>query len=1388
MILGLDFGAEICKAVLLDESFKVVSRWETLSRGNPAGALQTIPSGLFGNRRDFLLKVGVTGSGRDAFDFTDQVQVLNELISLALGVVYLYPTARSVIEIGAESSRWLLLGPAPAPNAHPEILDFAMNERCAAGSGAFLRQQASRLKLTLAAFSALAASAQKGASIAGRCSVFAKSDMIHHQQKGTPLPEIPYGVCLALARNFVATISRGKECSPPVCVAGGGALNQGLLRAFRDILGLPENKWIVSHWPLYTCALGAALSAAHSGKAILLKSREDMLHLLKPKKSLPQSKYLSLGTLGNPIGSEPSLAEGETARGFLGVDVGSVSTNLALVDEQGQVLAGVYVPTSGRPIEAVREGYGILKSRCRGKVEISGVGTTGSGRYLAGKLLRADVIHNEITCQRESTVHYFPETDTIFEIGGQDSKYISVKDGKLRDFTMNKICAAGTGSFLEEQAEPLGIQIEGEFSALAAEAQTPYDLGSRCTVFMDTQLTHAAGRGVSLPDLTAGLAYSIARNYLERVVSGRPVGQKVVFQGGVASNASVVKAFSILLGRTIQVHPFNRISGAIGAALMAKGKGRKDVGPSASHQGLEERIRQEYSVSSFECLQCSNRCQVNKILLGSETLFFGDTCERYTSRQTHLPSRAKAPLPDLFREREDLVKSLIHNPSGPGPKIGLPRASFMLEYLPFWVTFFNRLGCEVTLSPDSSGNVLEEGLKKLPAETCFPIKLAFGHVKSLLNTGADWIFFPSLVDLHQNPDESIDLCPYGEHVPFMVRSVLEEKLLTPSVLFNSGPGDFVKSLGPIKRILGRDDDSLEPAYVEARKAQKDFRRKLRARGKEILSQYMGKGLQLWAVLGKPYNVHDAFLNLNLGKHLQKLEVLALPIDFIPFHGDPLRDWESRPIWRYNQEIIQAALGCAENPSISPLILSNFGCGPDALSTKHVEKILERTPHLLLEFDEHRAEAGLITRLEAFLDQMTSTPQAPQKPIPFIARKKEEVRPIEEYRERPFVLPYFSDHVFAFAGALRGVGISARILPLPDDETLVLGEEFSSGKECHAFSFMAGDLAKISRSPRLGGEVFFFPGTRYTCLLTQFEEGLKYLLQDLKIEDLKVFAPPMEPLSRLLGIRGLRLLWRGLVATDLLIKAACERRPYEIDKGMTDLIHHQNLKDIENELDRESFGPALQRCADRLKSISIRKGQRPIVGIAGDIYTRQHPVANHNLYLKLEAMGCEVWPSPFLVDDVDFSLRQTFNAKVAKGRLHQAAAIGYLMLRKEVERWKVKKNLREALPRLREPSSKDILDFVSPYIGRDNNQTLLLNIAKMVDFAKRGADGVVNAICFNCMLGTVAEGLSVQIRKDYKNIPLPTLIYGTTDLASDQSKLEAFVYQVHQFAKKRSVSR
>jgi len=258
-----------------------------------------------------------------------------------------------------------------------------------------------------------------------------------------------------------------------------------------------------------------------------------------------------------------------------------------------------------------------------------------------------------------------------------------------------------------------------------------------------------------------------------------------------------------------------------------------------------------------------------------------------------------------------------------------------------------------------------------------------------------------------------------------------------------------------------------------------------------------------------------------------------------------------------------------------------------------------------------------------------------------------------------------------------------------------------------------------------------------------------------------------------------------VAIDFLIKAACERRPYEIRKGSTDLIHQENLRDIEKALAGDSFGPVLQRCVGRLKSIAVRREPRPIVGIAGDLYTRQHPVANHGLYRKLEALGCEVWPASFMVDEVDFSLKRAFEAAISEGRLPEVAGAGLLILRKELERWKVKRNFGKTLPSRQEPSPADILEFASPYLGRDNNELVLLNIAKMVDFAKRGADGIINAICFNCMLGTVAEGLTAQIRRDCGNIPLPTFIYGSSELPPEKSKLEAFVYQVHQFARQRN---
>jgi predicted CoA-substrate-specific enzyme activase len=741
MIFGLDIGSVTCKGVLVDESLKIIDKAEVRCAGNTAESILHVIDRILPSDKNTFIKIGITGRGCECFRWPSGSAVANDIVALALGAALNYPDIRSVIEIGGQTSCWLRLKNRDLPDGEVDILDFAINERCAAGSGAFLEQQASRLKLNIEEFSLLAASAERGATVAGRCSVFAKSDMIHLQQKGTPIEEIAYGICLALARNFVATILKGRTSDLPLMLTGGAVKNSGLVRAFREILDIQSEDVVVAKDPIITSAIGVAILAKRSGEGIDTQSFRKFVKNLHTKEKKTSTVLQPLGRIDIHSTHEPQPLKSEALEGYLGVDVGSVSTNFVVVDIEGNVKAGVYLPTRGRPIEVLKEGFEHLLEKCSGNLNILGVGTTGSGRYLAGRILQADAIHNEITCQLISTTLYFPEVDTIFEIGGQDSKFISVKDGQIVDFTMNKICAAGTGSFLEEQADQLGISIEEEFSSLAKQSNNPYDLGSRCTVFMDTELVNALSAGVLIPDACAGLAYSIVRNYLEKVVADRPIGDHVVFQGGVASNPSVVQAFSLWLGKTIHVHPYNRISGAIGAAHLAQKVWKTGERPYSLTNRLEKRINQPHTVDSFQCRQCSNRCEVNCISIAEEKIFFGDTCERYSSQQERGDAALirgsfhgeKPNVIDLFGERERLLSHFIPKPSSSTLTVGLPRTSYLIEYLPFWTTFFHQLGYNVVVSPPSNSETYTSGLKNLSVEACLPVKIAFGHVQWLLD-------------------------------------------------------------------------------------------------------------------------------------------------------------------------------------------------------------------------------------------------------------------------------------------------------------------------------------------------------------------------------------------------------------------------------------------------------------------------------------------------------------------------------------------------------------------------------------------------------------------------------------------------------------------------------
>jgi predicted nucleotide-binding protein (sugar kinase/HSP70/actin superfamily) len=526
------------------------------------------------------------------------------------------------------------------------------------------------------------------------------------------------------------------------------------------------------------------------------------------------------------------------------------------------------------------------------------------------------------------------------------------------------------------------------------------------------------------------------------------------------------------------------------------------------------------------------------------------------------------------------------------------------------------------------------------------------------------------------------------------------------------------------------------------------------------------------VIGKPYNVLDPYVNMNLLEQLRRLGELALPMWCLPFEREELDPGPATLPWSMNRDIMRAVRFCLRDERLFPVVVSSFGCGPDAFMRPHLERLLDGRRALVLEFDEHRAEAGLVTRLEAFLDEIDA-PRARAVP-PGTGEVSPRVEAAPEPRSPVrYVLPHFADHVYAYSGALKAAGHRVRVLDLPDERTLELGEARSSGKECHPFSILTGDLVRVALAERDGPEVFLYPGTMIPCLLHQYGEAHRMILEQMGVGGLSVQTPGFAGIKDMLGLELGARMWRGLVAVDLLIKMACETRPYELSPGATDEAHRRNLRDLERAIVADELSTTLAAITRRMRDIPVdRSCRRPVVGVAGDIYTRINPAGNQDLFAWLEERGCEVWPAPFLVDITDFSLRHGWR----RAGLGDAAVLGALMVRKGVESWRVRRLLRGAVRRLDEPGYRQVLAMASPYLGENQNEVLVLNVAKMVHFARNGADGILNAACFNCMLGAVSSAITTRISADHGRIPITTLVYSSVR-DSQRAALDAFVHQL-----------
>jgi predicted CoA-substrate-specific enzyme activase len=1263
----------------------------------------------------FVISVNITGAtGKVLATAWKSLNVVAEVNAHARGIRYTNPDVTAVLDAGGAEIKFFKI------DEEGRTYDFAMNPECAAGSGSFLDQQAKRLKMSvddastpsrhLPAMGMDAIKKGETVPISGRCSVFAKSDMIHQQQKGVPDASIVGGLHESLVNNIKATViqHRLKNFSGVLSFQGGLSMNESMVYCLANQLGLDEEHLYVHRHGYAMGAIGAALAG--------VQKHFDLEDLNLPvKKTHGESAYESLTDdyAAEKPDVKPVLYEikpGDELEAYAGIDVGSVSTNVVLVERKtGEVLAKSYVPTRGRPIEAVRDGFrdvicyvgkelGIPRAQeamtlqgdelrelvrkfCE-HINILSTCTTGSGRFLTGYFMRADYMKNEITCQAMGAVkmaqRYGLKIDTIFEIGGQDSKYIKMNpDGGVRDYTMNKVCAAGCGSFLEEQAEKLKLNIINQFSEMALRANRPPDLGDRCTVFIESVLDAYSATGETKENLVAGLAYSVANNYLNRVVEGRDTEGIVAFQGGTAFNTAVVMAFQKILRKPVIVTPHNEVTGAIGAALYAMQETEKVLSKGKEYESTFDNIysilTKPYEAETMVCRRCANRCELQVVKVkevgpdGAQVvrrIFYGDRCDEMNLNQGAGRRETRRTWID---KRNELLFAYAGVPEKPnGLKIAFPRAmTTWSDYFPFWAELFKSLNYEVVVGPKTTQPIVKQGTALSLADFCLPIRLGLGAVDAVIQQDPkpDYVFVPFHISYpKRNKTTMAFACVWTQALPASVVETFDFdklgiKLLTPVVELDYGFQNAIELKDYLVEHLGRTREEVTAAIEKGVKARERYLADLAALSNEAL-----KGVSpekpAFVIVGRSYNSEDPGISMDIAAKLERMGHPSVPIDFLPLDEIEIGKGHENMYWKNGECIISAFRYCREHPYLIPIWITNFSCGPDSFIRKQAEYVMGRMPYLELELDEHTADAGVITRVEAFYDSYRNT-------IEYAHQREKAAQPkiashnfdaTVEDLHKPGTLLMFSnmcDGAFPIAAAFRAWGFDALVLPRTDEKTLALGKRYSSGKECVPFQTTLGDkLNFIMNVPRrymkYAGEVktlerpvepanivFYDPFAQGPCRFGMYNEGYKRVYERLGLP-VKILATGAHNNygdvfdTTLDLVKFAVLALDGVVATDLLLKTLRLVRPLAVDRAEAEKVYYSMMRRVIEVMERpekslfailrkrKEIDATMKDAAKRFAAVKTDPDRKVAdVGMFGEIYVRSESFINEYLIETLE---------------------------------------------------------------------------------------------------------------------------------------------------------------------------
>lgn len=1427
---GVDGGSSAIKAVLVHEDGAVETVALLPVGSRPLHTAREVLQALRDRVSSSKLRLGVTGTAGRALCQALGIEALDDSVTLAAACSARYPAVRSIVEMGMESQRFLTLAPDEL-TGRLRIEESNLGHKCAAGSGSFLEHMRKRLNYgSIGEFAQVAAETEPPATLSGRCSVFTESDIVHLYQKGTPRERIAAGIHQAICRNYRAAMVKGIAIRPKVAVVGGVALNPAVIKYLRIELGVEEDALFVPEDARYLNAIGAALRADaivdldEACRLLDARLAQPISYPVAPRLTLERSEILQPPAQQLPACEIPLAA--------LGVDIGSVSTKAALItriDGQTHVLAAYYRRTNGDPLAAVRDTLAQIQAQVRERGYSIGrvvAATTGSGRYLTADYIGAELIKNEITAQAHGALAFIPDVDSVFEIGGQDSKYIRFENGVIVDFEMNRACAAGTGAFLEKQAANLGIPLE-EFGSRALAGKNPPELDWQCTVFSESAAHHYRQNNVPVEDLAAAICLASVRNYLNKNVGNRPIGKVVAFQGAVAFNRGMVAAYETMLGRRVVVPPYPHLTGAIGAACIAY----QEAPAEGTFRGFEAVVDARYTVSSFECRSCANRCDVNTFQMeGGQKYFYNDRCEKYSGQQKR---QLHSQLPDLFAEREEMLFNTYTGKAPKGaPRVGIPRGGMFNEYFPFYQAFFTELGFEVVPSDATNKQIIRDGVQCVAAEPCFPMKVAHGHVVDLLKKGVDYLFLPAVLRAEYLDEEFCEsqTCPYIQVLPEFIDAALqlgkaEPQVLTPRLYFDRGRRHLLRALGgmirqmqqPSSEYARRDGQvprergsertrpapplppisagDIRRALDTALDTLSRFRRRVAARGEEILRS-LPADATAFVVLGRPYTLHDPAVNMHIGKKIQDLGILAIPQDFLPLPQAKAADaWEglySRQI----QNRIAAARIIRKDPRLRAVVLTYFGCGPDSFGNQFLRDELNE-PCYVMQLDEHTADAGVITRIEAFAD----TVRAPRTPEPFVPFTTDSIHP-NSLEGRTLWIPDACAAARVLAATFRAYGIDARVLPRSPDPALNLARAAIPEDVCVPALYTTEDILYRIRQPdfKPEQEAFFQGNAAGPCRYGMYSLLQRRILDKENLPQVDIATVGARYVGGGLSTSSSLVAWDSLVTHDLLEKMLLRTRPYEKNPGEADALFNRLIEELCAEIKPhrdlvesltgklsilsgrhlKRFRELLRRAQEEFARIPRREEERPLVGVIGEFYVRLHDRSNQDLIRRLERGGVEVWLAP-LTEFLGYANRikhelagDEYRDTRSGDAFRRWALCGlqdWLAVHDEHLLWEA------ALPYLDgydEMTPGTLIDRGEEFIHRSFGGEAICSMGKAVDFVHRGADGIVSAIPFNCMPGISVQAISRALRRRYGGIPFLTLDYDGFADSGRESRLASFL--------------